>query len=117
MTLNNREKGFARILFPARRRFRTVSMRTAMDPVDRSHSTTHNMGEASDLGAFERVAHSRIINGSTQRIKLITGLNLGFEIMVFILTPSVNKSICSLKIPTPVSVNVHRTKPNPVLSV
>ena len=114
MTLNNREKGFARILFPART-FRTISMRMAIDPVDRSHRITHNMGEASDLGALDRVAHSRSMNGSTQRIKLITGADLGFASMVFIATPFVINDTCSLKIPIPVSANVHRTKPNHVL--
>ena len=88
-----------------------------MNAVDRSHRTTHNMGEASDLGAFDLVAHSRIMNGSTQRIKLITGANLGFEIMVFIVAPSVINITCSLKIPMPVSAKVHRIKPNHALSV
>ena len=114
MTLNNREKGFARILFPACT-FRTISMRMRMDPVDRSHRITHNMGEASDLGALDRVAHSRSMNGSTKRIKLITGADLGFAGMVFIATPLVINDTCSLKIPIPVSANVHRTKPNHVL--
>jgi hypothetical protein len=63
-------------------------MKTAMNPVDRSHRTTHNIGEASDLGASDLVAHSRIINGSTQWIKLITGADLGFANIVFIVAPS-----------------------------
>lgn len=87
-----------------------------MNPVDRNHRTTHNVGSASDLGRFDLVAHSRTINGSTQKIKLITGANLVFEIMVFIVAPSVINRMCSLKIPMPVSAKVHVIKPNHALS-
>ena len=109
MTPNNKGTGFAILVFPARRRFRTVSMRIAMNPVERSHRTAHNIGEASDLGASDRVAHSRIMNGRTHRIKLITGAHLEFEIIVFIVAPSMIKRTCSLKIPAPVSAKAHRT--------
>jgi hypothetical protein len=70
------------------------------------------MKEALVRGASDRVAHSRIINGGIQRIKLIIGANLGFEIMLFIVAHSVITSTYSLKIPIPVSVKVHRTKLN-----
>jgi hypothetical protein len=87
-------------------------MRIAMNPVDRIHKTTHNMAEASDLGTFDRVAHSRIINGNTPSIKLMTGAHLGFASIVFIVTPSVINSTCSLATPVPVSINVHRMNPS-----
>jgi hypothetical protein len=109
MTPGNRERGFAEILLPARR-LRTISISAAMNPVERSHRTTHNMGDASDLGASDLVAHSRIINGSTHRMKLITGAHLELEIIVFIVAASVINSTCSLKIPMPVSAKVHRIK-------
>ena len=87
-----------------------------MNTADRNHITIHNMREASDLGASDLVAHSRTINGSTQKIKLMTGANLGFEIMVFIFAPFVINRMCSLKIPMPVSAKVHIIKPNHALS-
>lgn len=98
------------MLFPACHTFRMIVVRIAMKIVDKSHRTTHNTGDASDLGAFDRVAHSRIINGNTHRIKLITGANPGFEMVVFIVTPSAINSTCSLKIPIPVSAKVQKMK-------
>ena len=77
------------MLVSARLRFRTIGIRIAMKIANGSHITIHNIGDASDLGASDLVDHSRIINGSTQRIKLITGANPRFEIMVFIVSPSV----------------------------
>ena len=99
------------MLFPACHRFRMIVVRIARKIVDKSHRTTHNIGDASDLGAFDRVAHSRIINGNTQRTKLITGANLGFVMVVFTVAPSVINNTCSLKIPIPVSAKVQKMKP------
>ena len=98
------------MLFTARLRLRTVGMRIAMKTAEGSHITIHKMGEASDLGASDLVIHSRIMNGSTQKIKLITVADIGFASMVFIITPSVISSACSLTMPLAVSANSHSKK-------
>jgi hypothetical protein len=92
-------------------------MRMAMNTADRNHITIHNMGEASDLGRSDRVAHSRIMNGSTQKIKLITTADIGFANIVFIMTPSATSSTYSFTIPAAVSAKVHTMKLNTLSSV